>query len=164
MKTEIPPFVFKIGFQVKKFPFIILLSLVTFTSWTIYKLIVQINKSSCDNTRLELSDSWLQITNCFLYAPNQNNISTFLRTTHNPHIPKYNYLVLNINKAKRKTATKMWLDKVAVIFMERTRLTCVSPTPDHSCFTKRGGVDHQYKIFWLQRYPSIALSRMSLQN
>ena len=77
----------------------------------------------------------------------KNNISTFLRTIHNPHIPKYNYLVLNINKAKRKTATKMWLDKVAVIFMERTRLTCVSPTLDRSCFTKRGGVDHQYKIF-----------------
>ena len=92
MKTEIPPFVFKIGFQVKKFPFIILLSLVTFTSWTMYKLIVQINKSSCDNTWLELSDSWLQITNCFLYAPNQKQHFNFFTNHTQPTYSKIQLL------------------------------------------------------------------------
>ena len=40
----------------------------------------------------------------------------------------------------------------------------VSPTLNRSCFTKRGGVNHQYKIFWFQRYRSIALRRITSQN
>ena len=56
------------------------------------------------------------------------------------------------------------LQKNVIHQQRRIYQTYVIPTHNRSCFTERGGVNHQYKIFWFQCYCSITLSRMSLQN